>query len=141
MMHLQAEMWSMVSPFLPSFERTWLIIGAEYSPLWTGIYAGVAAQKVSSAALKHSVWTLRRWAIDLIDWPVDNDGRWDITKEPFYSRDSTRPIMRQIRPAAERTSSHWNSDPYSMMAGSGYSEYEPAVWRMPYYIMLHYKLI
>lgn len=131
----------MVSPFVPSFERTWLIIGAEYSPLWTGVYAGVAGLKASDAALQHSVWTLRRWALDLIDWPIVNTDRWDIAMEPFYSRDSTKPIMRQIRPPAERASSHWNNDPYSLSAGSGYGEFEPAVWRMPYYIMLYYKLI
>lgn len=134
-------MWGMVSQFVPSFERTWLIIGAEYSPLWTGIYAGVAAQRASPAALSHSVWSLRHWAMDLVDWPLHNSGRYDVTLEPFYSRDSTKPIMRQIRPPSERVSSHWNGDPFTVSAGSGYSEFEPAVWRLPYYLMLYYKLI
>eukprot|EP00598_Pedospumella_elongata_P005501 CAMPEP_0184967304 /NCGR_PEP_ID=MMETSP1098-20130426/718_1 /TAXON_ID=89044 /ORGANISM="Spumella elongata, Strain CCAP 955/1" /LENGTH=817 /DNA_ID=CAMNT_0027488731 /DNA_START=6 /DNA_END=2459 /DNA_ORIENTATION=- len=137
----KAEMWEMASLVLPAFERTWLLIGAEYSPLWTGIYAGVAAQQVSPASVAHSVWTLRHWAIDLINWPVDNANRWDVALEPFYSRDSTKQIMRQIRPPSERVSSHWNNDPFSVTEGSGYSEYEPAVWRLPYYIMLYYKLI
>jgi len=139
--YFQAEMWEMASLVLPAFERTWLIIGAEYSPLWTAIYAGVAAQKVSSAALSHSVWSLRHWAIDLINWPLQNGDRWDVAPEPFYSRDSTKPIMRQIRPPSERVSSHWNNDPYAIDAGSGMDEYEPSVWRLPYFLMLHYKLI
>ena len=91
-------MWGMVSQLVPSFERTWLLIGAEYSPLWTGIYAGVAAQSASQSALAHSVWTLRRWALDLVDWPIANGDRWDVTPEPFYSRDSTNPIAADPTP-------------------------------------------
>ena len=42
-------MWEMASLVLPAFERTWLIIGAEYSPLWTAIYAGVPAANTGFA--------------------------------------------------------------------------------------------
>jgi hypothetical protein len=134
-------MWSMVSLLLPGFERLWLIIGAEYSPLWTGVYAGLAGQPVSRSAVAHSAWSLRRWALDLIDWPVDHSNRWDAQVEPFHARDSDMPIIREILPPAERVMGHWNNDPYALQAGSGTNEQEPAVWRLPYYLMAYYKLI
>mmetsp|Transcript_19127 Transcript_19127/g.31993 ORF Transcript_19127/g.31993 Transcript_19127/m.31993 type:complete len:834 (+) Transcript_19127:33-2534(+) len=135
------EMWDMVKLMIPGYERSWLIFGPEYSPLWTGVYAGVAAQPASALAISRSVWTLRRWAIDLIEWPIDNSQRWDSEMQPFHVRDSTKVLVRQLRPPAERVQAHWNSDPFAAQSGSGQAESEPAVWRLPYYLMLYYKLI
>ncbi len=88
----------MVKVVIPSLERAWLLIGAEYSPLWTGIYAGLAKQPASAQAIERSVWTLRHWALDLIDWKVDHSVRWDVSLQPFFVRDSDNNIIRQIRP-------------------------------------------
>eukprot|EP01034_Spumella_vulgaris_P021613 gene21613-27652_t len=136
------ELWSMVSLTLPSLHRTYQLIGTEFSPLWTGIFAGVAAQPATQSAITRSVWSLRHWALDLIAWPIDNSNRWDLTVQPFFARNSeTEHIMREIRPPQERESSHANRDPYEMTGGSGSDEFEPAVWRLPYNMMLYYKLI
>lgn len=154
------EMWEMVQPLMPSLERSWQIYGTEYSPLWTGVFAGVAgalqthsasknthsmhdnsADFVSRLDVSRSVWSLRHWAVDLITWPIDNTLRYDTLKQPFHVRDSTKQIMRNIRPPSERISSHWNHDPFSVEDSGGYNEYEPSVWRLPYFMMLYYKLI
>jgi hypothetical protein len=80
-------------------------------------------------------------AIAQIDWPIHNEDRWDITLSPFYARDSTNFLMRQIRPMSERASAKWNTDPFVVSAGSGYKEEMPSVWRLPYYLMLYNNLI
>ena len=135
-------MWDMVKVAVPSLERAWMIIGAEFSPLWTAIYAGVAQQPASTQSLVYSTSSLRHWAIDLIDWPIDNGQRWDVSLQPFHVRDhDNERIIRQIRPPSERVTTHWNNDPYATNAGGGYEEYEPAIWRLPYFMMLFYKLI
>ena len=91
------------------------------------------------------MWSLRRWPIDLITWPVDNSDRWDITKSPFVPRDSGSDATaewRQILPMAERAMKKWNSDPFEGgAAGSGMNEAAPYLWRLPYYIMLYNGLI
>lgn len=95
-------MWEMVKIAIPALERAWLIIGSEFSPLWTGIYAGVANQPASTMAVDYSTWSLRHWALDLIDWPVDNGNRWDVAQTPFHVRDQeSMKITRQIRPPSK----------------------------------------
>ncbi|CAM9560031.1 unnamed protein product [Ectocarpus fasciculatus] len=139
---LYADVEKMVNALLPSMERTYALINGEMSPLWLGIYAGTGGQQVSDAAISSAVWTLRHWAVDLIEWPISNDERWDITESPFFVRDSTVPLMRQIRPPSERASRKWNTDPFTLGdQDSGMSEEYPANWRFPYYLMRFNKLI
>lgn len=139
---LYAEVESMVNVLLPSMHRTFALINGELSPLWLGIYAGTGNQEVPLEAISSAVWTLRHWAIDLIEWPISNDERWDITESPFFARDSTNPLMRQIRPPSERSSRKWNSDPFVLNdQGDGMGEEYPANWRYPYYLMTYNKLI
>jgi len=142
---VRANVKAMIEPLVPGLERMWSIVQGEKSPLWLGIYAGTAGQPVCPASHSDAVWSLRRWPIDLITWPVDNSDRWDITKSPFVPRDSGSDATaewRQILPMAERAMKKWNSDPFEGgSAGSGMSEQAPYVWRLPYYIMLYNGLI
>jgi len=138
---LRQDVQEMVDAVLPSLRRSWSIVQGEKSPLWLGIYAGTGGQVVSRSAVSDATWTLRRWAIDLIEWDIDNSNRWDVTESPFYARDSTNPLMRQIVPPMERQASHWNSDPFVMAGGSGMGEMEPSIWRLPYYLMRYNGLI
>ncbi len=139
---LRADIQAMVDAMKPSVLRTWTIVNDELSPLWLGIYAGAAKMAVSESEVSNAVWSLRNWAIDMIEWPTTNDERWDITVSPYYSRDSTDPLMREIIPQRERRIAKWNSDPYELKdQGSGYAEEYPSVWRLPYFLMAYYKLI
>mmetsp|Transcript_20834 Transcript_20834/g.29957 ORF Transcript_20834/g.29957 Transcript_20834/m.29957 type:complete len:806 (-) Transcript_20834:191-2608(-) len=140
--HIREEVSRMVNALVPSIDRMWHIVQGERSPLWLGIYAGTCQRPVSEKDISDAVWTLRRWAIDMIVWPIKNSNRWDITESPFFPRDSsTNHLMRQIIPPAERVTTKWNADPFIFDAGSGYSEEAPYVWRLPYYLMLYNNLI
>ena len=133
----------MVSALLPSLHRTWSIVQGERSPLWLGVYAGTGGQTVEdSGAIDNAVWSLRHSAIDFVDWTISNSNRWDITQSPFFRRDSTDPLMRQILPPQERAMTKWNSDPFVIPSGgSGYAEEAPYVWQLPYHLMLYNGLI
>lgn len=141
----RGEMWDMVNPLIPSAERTWQIIGSEFSPLWTSIFAGlipISDDLVPKSYIDRSVWMLRNWATDLISWEYNLSNRMDIDKTPYFVRDNpSRPIIRQITTPGERQTSHWNTDPFAESEGSGYEEFEPAVWRMPYFMMMYYGLL
>jgi hypothetical protein len=132
----------MVDSLLPALHRTWTIVQGELSPLWLGVYAGTGGQAVDEKAISDAAWTLRHWAMDLINWPINNSNRWDVTLSPFTSRDDTDPLIRQILPPQERASRKWNSDPFELGAsGNGLSEDAPYIFQLPYYLMRYNGLI
>jgi hypothetical protein len=137
------EVAEMVDALLPSLHRSWTIVQGELSPLWLGIYAGTGGQHVSEKAVSDATWTLRRWSIDLITWPINNQNRWDVTLSPFSVRDSADSLLlRQILPQSERVTEKWNGDPFRLDAsGSGMSEEAPYIFQLPYYLMLYNGLI
>lgn len=142
---VRANVEAMVTPLIAGLERMWSIVQTERSPLWVGVYAGTAGMPVCPITISDAVWSLRRYSIDLIDWPIDNSNRWDITPSPFVPRDSgdnATPEWRQMLPNSERAVRKQNSNPFDGNAmGNGLSEEAPYVWRLPYYLMLYNGLI
>ena len=136
------EVQRMVDALVPALQRFWSIVKGEKSPLWLGIYGGTCGQPVTSREVSDSVWTLRHWAIDFIQWPYDNSERWDVTESPFTARDhDDEHLMRQIRPPSERASHKWNSDPFVWSGDSGMAEEMPSIWALPYWLMRYNRLI
>lgn len=142
---VRANVEAMIAPLIPGLDRMWTIVKPERSPLWLGFYAGTAGRPVCPVAQSESVWTLRRAVMDLIDWPVNNDDRWDVVSSPYYPRDPHEgdpPEMRQILPPAERAVRKWNSDPYTQgTQGGGMNEEAPYIWRLPYYLLVYNGLL
>ena len=137
----------MVKPLIPSLKKTFMLMKGELSPLWLGIYAGTAQQSdmIKDSDLSDATWSLRKWALDLISWEIQGTQRIDLDfNEHFQARMQAQghPLMRHIRPPAERAAGEWNADPFDTNpGGSGMSEYEPGTWLLPYYIMLYNGLI
>jgi hypothetical protein len=140
---LVADVQAMVDALVPSLERSWSIVRGERSPLWLGIYAGMGAglARLCPSSYSDAVWSLRRWAVDLVSWPVVNSERFDLNLSPFSARDSTNAESQEIISPQERATGHWNGDPFQLDGGSGTSESEPSVWRLPYYLMRYNNLI
>ena len=44
-------------------------------------------------------------------------------------------------PANERTQLRWNGDPFDLVDGSGYTEYDPGAWLLPYWMARYHGLI
>ena len=126
----------MVQQFDESLARAYQLARDERSPLWFGVFAGTAGKSPQAGDAQAASWSLRHWAPDLINWPVDASTRLDTVVQPFFLRNSQdTKLMRDIRPPAERTSSQWNNDPFVLQDGGGFSEYQPSVWSLPYWLM------
>ena len=139
------EVKEMRDLLLPSALKVWKLIGSEFNPLWTSIYLGLGGLKdrVESADLyiERSVHTLRRNALDLVDWPVDHSVRADITLTPFHVRDKDWDTIKEVLPPDQRPTTHFNADLFAAVTGSGMQEYDPSVFRLPYYMMRFYGLL
>jgi hypothetical protein len=142
---VRANVEAMVAPLVPGIERLWTIVQAERNPLWLATYGGVAGLPVSPTAVSDCAWALRHWMLDLIDWPVDNGQRWDITASPFQPRDASTdtPVdMRQTLSPQEVATMKANKNPFAMgVNGAGLQEQCPWQWRLPYYMMVYNGLI
>jgi len=70
----------MCEPIVPGLRRTWQLLKGEKSPLWYGIYAGTAKQswQVDQEDRDGSTWSLRHWAIDMINWSILGSQRIDL---------------------------------------------------------------
>ena len=91
--------------------------------------------------IERSVYTLRRFPLDLINWPVDHTIRADITITPFHVRDNDQTTIKEVLPPDQRPSTHFNADLFAATTGTGLQEYEPSVFRLPYYMMRYYGLL
>jgi len=139
---VRSDVQAMVDALLPSIQLTWSVVQGELSPLWLGIYAGTGGQLVDDSMIDATVWSLRHSAIDMIQWEITNSNRWDVTLSPFYARDSTNPLIRQLLPPQARAIEKQNSDPFELTAsGNGMGEEAPYVWQLPYHLMRYNGLI
>ena len=136
------EMKSLVSDLIPAARRMWQLTGGEFSPLWTGIYAGLIRLETAQSVIDRSVWHLRQWPMEFINWSHDHSGRVDVEISPFNARDhDDEPEIRQIRPQSERAVARPNVDVFELHYGSGTSEFEPSLYKLPFYIMKFYRLL
>ncbi len=47
----------------------------------------------------------------------------------------------EVVPANERTQLRWNANPYDLVGGTGYNEFDPGAWLLPYWIARYHNLI
>ena len=136
------EMKDLVSDLIPAARRIWQLIGSEFSPLWTGIYAGLIKLETAQSTIDRSVWQLRQWPMEFVNWPHDQSERMDVEISPFNVRDNDdKPEIRQIRPQSERAMARPNTDVFGLRYGSGTSEFEPSLYQLPFYMMKFYRLM
>ena len=148
----------MVLPFLPSVDRWYSIVRREKSPMWAGLMAVVESIRpvrppdatpdigqMTEKDIEQAVSSLQRWSVDMIAWDFNNNPslRWDVDASPYFARDSTNPIMRDILPPQERVQTHWNADPYAIGpgGGGGSTEFAPSEYELPYYLLLFFGAI
>lgn len=62
-----------------SMERSWLHTQPLRSALWNTIYLATHGTAGTQADLEAIGWNLRTWPLELIDWPVQNSQRRDLT--------------------------------------------------------------
>ena len=137
----RTELEQMTALLLPSLRRTWLLTKGESSPLWLSIYAGVAGQRVAEQELAAAEYSLRKWAVDNINWKIDGTKRQDLVVSPFTVRQGTAPLMKNTRPPSERVATHYNNDPFEIIVGGdGNDEVEPAVFLLPYFMTKYFDL-
>ena len=95
----------------------WDIERAEKNPLWNFLYAMVGGKDYD---LDDSIWWLKEFPMDIVQWSVDNSERKDVERlEPNFRRQ----LYKELLPPDE-----------SPRGGGGLSESSPSDFLLPYWL-------
>ena len=112
---------------LETVRSHWEIERSEKNPLWNFLYSLSGGSPVD---LDASIWWLKEFPLDLLDWKVENKNRKDIIKIPANFR---KQEYIDVLPPDERPI-HLHNRAYQNNGGSGgFREYSPYVYLLPYW--------
>ncbi|NQU54754.1 MAG: transcriptional regulator [Bacteroidetes bacterium] len=128
------EYWPL---YKKSIERTWPVSQPDRIPAWN-IIASVVLQK--DCNLKIAREELELFPLDLIDWRMTNNHRWDLIEDELVDRGGNRQATRTI-PTPESRIFRWNTNPYEYDTGSdGKREVSGTYFLLPYWMARYHKL-
>lgn len=90
---------------------------------------------------KDSVWDMRRWPLDYINWQQFNSDRLDIQLNVPASRCHGELQEIQLIPPDERSLYRWNSGMYDVDDGNGLEALDPGTFLIGYWGMRYYNLL
>lgn len=112
---------------LESVTSHWEIERSEKNPLWNFLYALSGGTEID---LEDSIWWLREFPLDLVDWKVENHHRKDV---PQLAPNFRGQEFEDVLPPDERPL-HLHNRAYQNKGGSGgFREYSPYVYLLPYW--------
>ena len=129
-----------------SIQRTQGFVRKERPSLWSVIFVYVTQQlgfqdPNTPTDVANALWCLDTWPVSWIDWPINNSARLDLVPNPNQDRfGQYNTLTETLVPYDEITLSRWNSDPFRTVQGSGWSEYDPSAWLLPYWLGKYAKL-
>uniref|UniRef100_A0A6B2KYC0 Uncharacterized protein n=1 Tax=Arcella intermedia TaxID=1963864 RepID=A0A6B2KYC0_9EUKA len=88
--------------------------------------------------LGDALWCLRTWPLEVIDWPVDKSQRRDVRWDAEEDRDDKETLITLL-PYDENVVMKWNTDPFDVRGGSGYSEDDTAAFLLPFWMGYYYN--
>lgn len=109
----------------------------ERSPFYAFIYGALTG---SPCRAEDAVETLEDWPWELIDWPVRNSQRHDVTLRTAPGGRNQTEIDR-VLPASERRVIRWNGDPWEPDGGNAGDEEDGAAWLLPYWLGRYHGII
>ena len=128
--------------FSVSLNRTIGINHLTKSALYNFIYLSTldSPTEFSNQLLDDAIWCLQSWPLEQIDWPVHNSHRSDIIWSEVLDDQGDPQTLTHLR-YDELAMFRWNSNPFRVDGGSGFSEYDPSAFLLPYWMGVYHKLI
>ena len=113
----------------------------EKSPFYNFIYSFVFSELPRTPQfdpellLVDSLWYLRRWPLDLIDWPQFNSEREDLQINDLTERcgETFLRSARELLPPDERSTHKWNGGVFDLDDGDGFNEEDPTSFLLSYW--------
>lgn len=117
-----------------SLRRTLGILRSERPGIWDALGAASLGEAMDDGAVADTLWNLRTWPLDLVDWPVANSHRLDVVIDPNVDRQfRVGGASLSVLPANERAQTRWNGSPHDLDGGSGMDEADPGAFLLSYW--------
>jgi hypothetical protein len=111
-------------------------------PAWSALFSHVTHEP----GLSDPTWALRRYPWDLVDWPSKNSVRSDVDFDPYWAKEYSQMVLRQVLPADEALSAG-SSDFVTEAAatavdsGGGHVLNAPNSWLLAYWMGEYFKTL
>lgn len=110
-------------------QEHWEIERPEKIPLWNFIYRATGADNFD---LEESIWFLKEFPLDMVDWSIQNSHRQDINKLNSNFRGQT---ISAVLPPDERPLAKYNGNAFRLDSeGRGLREYSGDIFLLPYWM-------
>lgn len=124
--------------YLESLHQAWEIERPERNPWWNFIYSAIVGTPTD---IDKAIRTLREIPCDLLNWPVRNSHRRDVTIDAHRGRKG-EVQSTHVLPYDELPMSKWNGNPYSLDSRTnGASEDDGTYYILPYWMGRYYGYI
>ena len=130
-----------------ALKNYWPQVKLAATPFYTflcalGTQLGNYQSAVSDRELKQAIDTLRKWPLEMIDWPTDNRPRMDYRPNPEAAQDN-RVVYGSVDalPSNQRPLIRMNDAAFNLVGGSGYDNQDPGIWLLGYWMARYYNFV
>lgn len=117
-----------------SLARTWAVLRRQRSSLWNALAVGAGQPADDPEVGADTLWSLRTWPLEAVDWPTLNSHRLDVRVDPDVQRDFRHGgDSVAVLPPNERSQGRWNTNPCDLDGGTGGVEGEPGAFLAGYW--------
>lgn len=121
--------------YLQSLERSWKAVQNDRMPVWNVMASALLEKDCDLDVVKEE---LRDYPLDLIDWSMENEHRWDLAADPLVDRSGRKQALRPI-PTPEASVSRWNTNPKRYNSGrNGLTEESGTYFLFAYWMGRYY---
>lgn len=101
--------------FVQSLRRSWNAVRSDRMPVWNVMTSALLSKDCD---LKIAQEELEQYPVDLINWTMNNEHRWDLKLDQLVSRSNRKQTLVAL-PSGESGVSRWNTNPKHLVAGDG----------------------
>lgn len=123
--------------FQKSLERSWKAVQTDRMPVWN-IMASVLLKK--DCGLQVALEELQQYPIDLVNWTMENNHRWDLQRDQLVDRGG-KPQATKPVPSPESNVWRWNTNPRQFNSGiNGMQEEDGSYFLFAYWMGRYFEV-
>lgn len=122
--------------YIKSLERSWKAVRQDQMPVWNTMASALLRKDCDISVARRE---LELYPLDLVDWTMQNNDRWDLRHDPMPGRGGVAQATVPV-PTPESSVSRWNTNPKRLVSGrNGETEESGSYFLFAYWMGRYYK--